>query len=72
MHVKKGDKVTVISGKDKGKIGMIARAFPKRDRVIIDGVNIVKKHQRSKKDGKKGQIIERPMPLHVSNVKKIT
>ena len=72
MHIKKGDKVTVISGKDKGKSGTVARAFPKLDRVIIDGVNVVKKHQRAQKGGKKGQIIERPLPIHVSNVKKIT
>jgi large subunit ribosomal protein L24 len=70
MHIKKGDKVTVISGKDKGKSGTVARAFPKLDRIIIDGVNIVKKHQRAQKGGKKGQIVERPLPIHVSNVKK--
>lgn len=72
MNIKKGDKVTVISGKDKGKGGTVERALPKLDRVIIAGVNVVKKHQRAKKDGKKGQIVERPMPIHVSNVKKVT
>ena len=46
MHVKKGDKVMVISGKDKGKQGVILAAFPKKDRVIVEGVNMVKKHSR--------------------------
>jgi large subunit ribosomal protein L24 len=70
MKIKKGDKVTVISGKDKGKNGVVERAFPKLDRIIVGGVNVVKKHVRSKKSGTKGQIVERPMPIHVSNVKK--
>lgn len=70
MHVKKGDKVTVISGKNKGKSGVITRAFPKEGRVIVEGVNIVKKHQRARGEGKKGQIVERPLPIHASNVKK--
>lgn len=72
MNIKKGDKVTVISGKDKGKGGVVERAFPKLDRVTIVGVNVVKRHVRSKKSGAKGQIIEHPMPIHVSNVKKST
>ena len=46
MHVKKGDKVMVISGKDKGKTGVILAAFPKKDRVLVEGVNIVKKHSK--------------------------
>ena len=46
MHVKKGDKVKVISGKDKGKTGVILAAFPKKDRVFVEGVNIVKKHMK--------------------------
>ena len=46
MHVKKGDKVMVISGKDKGKTGVILAAFPKKDRVLVEGVNIVKKHTK--------------------------
>jgi len=68
MKIKKGDKVIVITGKDKGTTGTVARAFPKLDRVIVEGVNIKKKHQKPKRGGAKGQIIEKPFPLHVSNV----
>jgi large subunit ribosomal protein L24 len=71
MHVKKGDKVTVIAGKDKGTEGAIVRAFPKKDMVIIEGVNMVTRHQRAGgRGGKKGQILEKPMPIHASNVAK--
>ena len=58
----------VISGKDRGTTGTIVRAMPKEDKVVIEGVNIVKKHQRRTKASNKGQILERSMPIHVSNV----
>lgn len=67
MKVRKGDKVIVIAGKDRGKSGTVARAYPKDDRVLIDGINMVKRHRRARTGGK-GQIIEKPMALHVSNV----
>jgi large subunit ribosomal protein L24 len=71
MHVKKGDKVIVLSGKDKGAEGAIVRAFPKRDMIIVEGVNVVKRHKRAGgRGGKKGQIIDKTMPIHVSNVAK--
>jgi large subunit ribosomal protein L24 len=69
MHVKKGDNVIVLTGKDKGKSGKILRAFPKLDRVLVEGVNIKKVHERAKKQGGKGQTIEKVYPIHVSNVK---
>ena len=68
MKIKKGDNVIVISGKDRGKDGAVLRAFPKKDQVLVEGVNVVKKHQRSRRRKQAGQIIERPMPIHVSNV----
>jgi large subunit ribosomal protein L24 len=68
MKIKKGDKVIVISGKDKGKTGEVAHAYPKLNRVLILGVNVAKRHQRARKQGQKGQLIEKPMPIHVSNV----
>jgi large subunit ribosomal protein L24 len=70
MHVKKGDNVVVLAGKDKGKTGKIIKALPKKDRVVVEGVNIVKRHQRSRKGGEKGQIVDRGLPIHVSNVQK--
>ena len=69
MHVKKGDNVIVLTGKDKGKSGKILRAIPKEDKVVVEGVNIRKVHEKSKKTEGKGQIIERAYPVHVSNVK---
>ena len=70
MHVKKGDSVIVITGQDKGKTGKILRAFPQLDKVLVEGVNIRKVHQKGKKSGAKGSIIEKLFPIHVSNVKK--
>jgi large subunit ribosomal protein L24 len=71
MKIKKGDTVTVITGKDKGKSGTVTQAFPKKDLVLIEGINVKKKHQRPTGRGaKKGQIIEKAFPVHVSNVKK--
>ena len=70
MHVKKGDNVIVLAGKDKGAKGVILRAFPQKDQVLVEGVNIKKVHERSRKGGKgKGGIIEKTFPIHVSNVK---
>ncbi len=68
MKIKKGDKIIVIAGKDKGKTGVIVRAFPNLDKVVIDGVNLAKKHQKPTKSGTKGQIVEVAMPIHISNV----
>jgi large subunit ribosomal protein L24 len=68
MHVKKGDKVIVIAGKDKGKTGVIARAMPSIDKVVIDGINIAKKAIKKTRAGA-GSMVQIAMPIHVSNVK---
>ena len=68
MHVKKGDKVKVISGKDKGKTGVVLAAFPRKERVIVEGVNIIKKHAKPSQDNPQGGIISKEAPIHVSNV----
>ncbi|HDX9589535.1 TPA: 50S ribosomal protein L24 [Bacillus pseudomycoides] len=68
MHVKKGDKVQVISGKDKGKQGVVLAAFPKESRVIVEGVNIVKKHSKPSQLNPQGGIITKEAAIHVSNV----
>ncbi|TQR18923.1 50S ribosomal protein L24 [Psychrobacillus vulpis] len=68
MHVKKGDKVKVISGKDKGKTGVILSAFPKKDRVLVEGVNIVKKHMKPNQANPQGGIVSQEAAIHVSNV----
>ena len=68
MKIKKGDKIVVISGKDKGKTGSVTRALPKTEQVVIDGVHVVTRHQKSKRTRSQGQIINKSMPIHVSNV----
>ncbi|MDG4657875.1 50S ribosomal protein L24 [Ectobacillus antri] len=68
MHVKKGDKVQVITGKDKGKQGVILASFPKQNRVIVEGVNIVKKHSKPSQLNPQGGIVTKEAPIHVSNV----
>ncbi len=68
MHVKKGDKVVVISGKEKGKQGVVLEAFPKKDRVLVEGVNIVKKHAKPSQANPQGGIFEQEAAIHVSNV----
>ncbi|QIL45945.1 50S ribosomal protein L24 [Vagococcus coleopterorum] len=68
MFVKKGDKVKVITGKDKNKEGVVLTAFPKQDRVIVEGVNMIKKHQKPSAAAPQGGIIETEASIHVSNV----
>ncbi|AXI00403.1 50S ribosomal protein L24 [Mammaliicoccus sciuri] len=68
MHVKKGDKVMVISGKDKGKTGVILTAYPKKDRVLVEGINIVKKHTKPNQENPQGGIVSQEAAIHVSNV----
>jgi len=69
MKIKKGQSIKVITGKDKGKTGKVLRCFPKNNLIVVEGINIVKKHQKAKGQQQKGGIIEKPMPMHVSNVK---
>jgi len=71
MKIKKGDQVLIISGKDRGRKGKIIEAFPKEARIVVEGTNLRKKHMKPKKEGEKGQIVEMPAPLDVSNVKLI-
>ncbi len=68
MKIKKGDRVRVLTGKDRGKEGEVMRAIPERDKVIVDGVNIAKRHQRATRATTQGGIIDKDMPLPVANV----
>lgn len=68
MKIKKEDKVVVISGKDKGKEGKVLKVFRSENLVLVEGVNIKKKHARPRKGGQKGQIIDQAAPIHASNV----
>lgn len=68
MFIKSGDKVKVMAGKDKGKEGTVLKAMPKKDRVIVEGVNIIKKHNKPSAMSPQGGIEEKEAPIHVSNV----
>ncbi|MBO8158050.1 50S ribosomal protein L24 [Thermosyntropha sp.] len=68
MRIKKGDNVMVITGKDAGKKGKVLRAFPKEGRVVVEGVNKVKKHQKPSRAVPQGGILKIEAPIHVSNV----
>lgn len=70
MHVKTGDTVLVIAGKDKGKKGKVLRAFPRENKVLVEGVNMQWKHERRKKANEKGQRVQKSLPIHASNVKR--
>ncbi len=72
MNIKKNDSVIVLTGKDKGKSGKVTRALPKLNQILVEGVNVKKVHERAKKAGAKGQIVEKAFPINVSNVKKAT
>lgn len=69
MKIKKNDNIIVITGKDKGKNAKVLKAFPKLDMVLVEGVNLKKKHKKSTAGAGKGQIVEVAHPIHVSNVK---
>ncbi|HXX41682.1 MAG TPA: 50S ribosomal protein L24 [Chthoniobacterales bacterium] len=69
FHVKKGDNVEVISGNFKGSSGKILEVIPRKQRVLIEGVRIIKKHLRKSQDNPQGKIAEREGPIHISNVK---
>ena len=71
MKIKVGDNVKIIAGKDKGKTGNVIKTMKKIDKVVVDGINIVKKHQKPSNGNETGGIIEMAAPIHVSNVQKI-
>ena len=69
FHVKKGDNVAVIAGNQTGASGKILQVLPKKGQVLIEGVRMIKKHQRKSQDNPQGRIVEREGPVHISNVK---
>lgn len=69
MKIKRDDQVLIIAGKDKNRKGKVIQSFPKEGKVVIEGMNIRKKHRRGRREGEKGQVVEIPGPMDVSNVK---
>jgi len=72
MKVKVGDTVKIICGKDKGKEGKIIKTYKLEDKVVVEGLNMIKKHQKPGKANESGSIIDRESPIHVSNVKVVS
>lgn len=68
MKIKKGDKVLIIKGKERGKSGVIIKIIPDSNRVMIEGLNLYKKHTRPKRMGEKGQLVQIARPINVSNI----
>lgn len=68
MHIRKGDTVVVITGKYKGRRGRVLRVLPKEDRLLVEGVNMMKRHTKPSNRNQQGGIVEREAPIHVSNV----
>lgn len=68
MRIKKNDNVIIIAGKDRGKQGKVLRVWITEEKVLVEGVNMKKKHQKPRKQGEKGQVIDMPHPVHISNV----
>ncbi|OGG41508.1 50S ribosomal protein L24 [Candidatus Kaiserbacteria bacterium RIFCSPHIGHO2_01_FULL_46_22] len=68
MKIKKGDNVIVIAGKDRGKTGKVEKVFTKTDMVLVEGVNVITKHQKNRRSGSQGQVVKKAAPVHVSNV----
>lgn len=71
MKIRTGDTVLIISGKDREKTGKVSEVFPKNNKIIVEGLNIVKKHTKPRREGEKGQIVQVSRPIDVSNVKLI-
>ena len=69
MHVKKGDTVQVLSGNDRGKVGEVKQAFPKQNRVIVEGVNLRWQHRKPSEQHPKGERVQAEVKIHASNVK---
>ena len=68
MKIKQGDTVKVIAGKDKGKTGTVLTTLKATDQVVIEGINVAKRHKKNRHARSQGQIVEKSMPIHVSNV----
>jgi large subunit ribosomal protein L24 len=68
MKIRKNDTVVIIAGKDKGKSGKVRRTFPKEDKVVVEGLNMIKRHSRARRAARQAGIIELEAPIHLSNV----
>ncbi len=68
MRIRKGDQIQIIAGKDRGKSGKVLRVISENSKIVVEGLNLMKKHMKPKKSGEKGQRLEIPSPISISNV----
>jgi len=68
MKIHKGDTVIIKNGKDRNKTGKVLKVVPQKNIILVEGLNLYKKHQKARSSGQKGGVIEKPMPIHISNV----
>jgi large subunit ribosomal protein L24 len=68
LRIRKGDKVRILAGRDRGKTGKVIHVYPKKERALVEGVNMVKKHARKSQQNPQGAILHQEMPMHISNL----
>ena len=68
LGIRKGDKVKILSGRDRGKMGKVLHVYPKKDRALVEGINMVKKHLRKSQQNPQGAVTQMELPIHVSNL----
>ena len=68
LHIRRGDKVKVLAGKDRGKTGKVIHVYPRKDRALVEGINMAKKHARKSQQNPQGAILHKEMPIHISNL----
>ena len=68
LRIRKGDKVKILSGKDRGKTGKVIHVYPKIERALVEGVNMVKKHMRKSQQNPSGAVVQKELPIHISNL----
>ncbi len=69
LNIMKNDEVSILAGKDKGKTGKVLSVNPRSERVTVEGINLAKKHQKPRRQGASGEVIDIPMPIHYSNLR---
>ena len=68
LRIRKGDKVKILAGRDRGKTGKVLHVYPKKDRALVEGINMVKKHTRKSQQNPQGGILQKELPIHISNL----
>lgn len=68
LKIRKGDKVKILAGRDRGKMGKVLHVYPNKDRALVEGINMVKKHMRKSQQNPNGAIVHKELPIHISNL----